>query len=210
MKRSIFDQLVCDPEKVRRIIDLSPGFEKHRDFSLQIEFDGRNYENQEIIYNSLLIFLTHLTTNYVGLKQYYKQGKDKLMFCLPKKAFREHVNKYIKSYRNKDILKSLSSLGKKKVVTKPGVVVELFTVGAMEKFDDYWCLIIHQTTIPYLCSLPVSFVLVMERILPYLPLDLLSAKEIRDERAKAGLEISSILNIIADGQSGKDTIQDKQ
>ena len=194
--RRIYDQLISDPEEIRQLFESSPELQKHMEFSFQLDFGGRNHWNLEIVYDSLLLFLTHLPSNYFGLNQSHKECKNKLMFCLPKKAFREYVNKNLKSSRNSDIRKKLTALGENKVVTKADVVVDLFTVIEEESFEDFWCLLIHQTTIPYLCSMTVLPILVMERMIPYFPTQLLTLKEMRDERKKAGLYIPPFMNIV--------------
>ena len=194
--RRLYDQLISDPEDIRQLFESSPELQKHMEFSFQLDFGGTNHWNLEIVYDSLLLFLTHLPSNYFGLNQSYKECKNKLMFCLPKKAFRKYVNKTLKSYRNSDIRKKLKVLGENKVVTKAGVVVNLFTVIEEESFEDFWCLLIHQTTIPYLCSMTVLPILVLERMIPYFPTQLLSLKEMRDERKKAGLYIPPFMNIV--------------
>ena len=180
--RRIYDQLISDPEEIRQIFESTPELQKHMEFSFQLDFWGGNHRNLE--------------ANYFGLNQSHKECKNKLLFCLPKKAFRDYVNKTLKSYRNSDIRKKLTVLGENKVATKAGVVVDLFTVVEEESFEDFWCLLIHQTTIPYLCSMTVLPILVIERMIPSFPTRLLTLKEMRDERKKAGLYIPPFMNIV--------------
>lgn len=193
---SIYENLVHDPKEVKMYLDESPGLEKHMDFSLQFDFSEQNQWSQIVLYDSLLMFLTHLSSNYIGLKQSYKEGKGKFIFCLPKRAFREYVNQSLNSYSYDDICRDLLILGKNKVATKRKVVVDFFTLVEVETFEDFWCLLIHHTTAPYICSIPILGVLALQRIIPSIDTDLLSLKEMRDERRKAGLNIPQMMNIV--------------
>ena len=211
-RTSIYENLVHDSKKVKMYLDESPGLEKHMDFSLQFDFSEQNQWSQIVLYDSLLMFLTHLSPNYVGLKQYLKGGKGKFMFCLPKKAFREYVNQTLSSYSDNEISYSddeisryLLILGKNKVATKRKVVVDFFTLVEVETFEDYWCLLFHHTTAPYICSFPILGVLALQRIIPSIDTDLLSLKEMRDERRKAGLDIPPMMNIVDIKESGDNT-----
>ena len=171
-------------------------------FSLQFDFSEQVQWSQIILYDSLLMFLTHLPSNYIGLKQYLKEGKNKFIFCLPKRAFREYVNQALSSYSDDEIRSELLILGKNKIATKRKVVVDFYTLVEVETFEDYWCLLIHHTTAPYICSFPILGVLALQRIIPSIDTDLLSLKEMRDERKKAGLNIPPMMNIVDIEESG--------
>ena len=77
--RRIYDQLISDPEEIRQLFESSPELQKHMEFSFQLDFGGRNHWNLEVVYDSLLLFLTHLPSNYFGLNQSHKECKNKLM-----------------------------------------------------------------------------------------------------------------------------------
>ncbi len=195
-KINVYDNLVHDPKEIEKYFDNSSGLEKHMNFSLQFDFSEQVQWSQIILYDSLLMFLTHLPSNYIGLKQYLKEGKNKFIFCLPKRAFREYVNQALSSYSDDDIRSELLILGKNKIATKRKVVVDFYTLVEVETFEDYWCLLIHHTTAPYICSFPILGVLALQRIIPSIDTDLLSLKEMRDERKKAGLNIPPMMNIV--------------
>ena len=195
-KINVYDNLVHDPKEIEKYFDNSPGLEKHMNFSLQFDFSEQVQWSQIILYDSLLMFLTHLPSNYIGLKQYLKEGKNKFIFCLPKRAFREYVNQALSSYSDDEIRSELLILGKNKIATKRKVVVDFYTLVEVETFEDYWCLLIHHTTAPYICSFPILGVLALQRIIPSIDTDLLSLKEMRDERKKAGLNIPPMMNIV--------------
>lgn len=201
-KINVYDNLVHDPKEIEKYFDNSPGLEKHMNFSLQFDFSEQVQWSQIILYDSLLMFLTHLPSNYIGLKQYLKEGKNKFIFCLPKRAFREYVNQALSSYSDDEIRSELLILGKKKIATKRKVVVDFYTLVEVETFEDYWCLLIHHTTAPYICSFPILGVLALQRIIPSIDTDLLSLKEMRDERKKAGLNIPPMMNIVDIKESG--------
>ena len=201
-KINVFDNLVHDPKEIEKYFDNSPGLEKHMNFSLQFDFSEQVQWSQIILYDSLLMFLTHLPSNYIGLKQYLKEGKNKFIFCLPKRAFREYVNQALSSYSDDEIRSELLILGKNKIATKRKVVVDFYTLVEVETFEDYWCLLIHHTTAPYICSFPILGVLALQRIIPSIDTDLLSLKEMRDERKKAGLNIPPMMNIVDIEESG--------
>lgn len=201
-KINVYDNLVHDPKEIEKYFDNSPGLEKHMNFSLQFDFSGQVQWSQIILYDSLLMFLTHLPSNYIGLKQYLKEGKNKFIFCLPKRAFREYVNQALSSYSDNEIRSELLILGKNKIATKRKVVVDFYTLVEVETFEDYWCLLIHHTTAPYICSFPILGVLALQRIIPSIDTDLLSLKEMRDERKKAGLNIPPMMNIVDIEESG--------
>lgn len=201
-KINVYDNLVHDPKKIEKYFDNSPGLEKHMNFSLQFDFSEQVQWSQIILYDSLLMFLTHLPSNYIGLKQYLKEGKNKFIFCLPKRAFREYVNQALSSYSDDEIRSELLILGKNKIATKRKVVVDFYTLVEVETFEDYWCLLIHHTTAPYICSFPILGVLALQRIIPSIDTDLLSLKEMRDERKKAGLNIPPMMNIVDIEESG--------
>lgn len=201
-KINVYDNLVHDPKEIEKYFDNSPGLEKHMNFSLQFDFSEQVQWSQIILYDSLLMFLTHLPSNYIGLKQYLKEGKNKFIFCLPKRAFREYVNQALSSYSDDEIRSELLILGKNKIATKRKVVVDFYTLVEVETLEDYWCLLIHHTTAPYICSFPILGVLALQRIIPSIDTDLLSLKEMRDERKKAGLNIPPMMNIVDIEESG--------
>lgn len=201
-KINVYDNLVHDPKEIEKYFDNSPGLEKHMNFSLQFDFSEQVQWSQIILYDSLLMFLTHLPSNYIGLKQYLKEGKNKFIFCLPKRAFREYVNQALSSYSDDEIRSELLILGKNKIATKRKVVVDFYTLVEVETFEDYWCLLIHHTTAPYICSFPILGVLALQHIIPSIDTDLLSLKEMRDERKKAGLNIPPMMNIVDIEESG--------
>lgn len=201
-KINVYDNLVHDPKEIEKYFDNSPGLEKHMNFSLQFDFSEQVQWSQIILYDSLLMFLTHLPSNYIGLKQYLKEGKNKFIFCLPKRAFREYVNQALSSYSDDEIRSELLILGKNKIATKRKVVVDFYTLVEVETFEDYWCLLIHHTTASYICSFPILGVLALQRIIPSIDTDLLSLKEMRDERKKAGLNIPPMMNIVDIEESG--------
>lgn len=201
-KINVYDNLVHDPKEIEKYFDNSPGLEKHMNFSLQFDFSEQVQWSQIILYDSLLMFLAHLPSNYIGLKQYLKEGKNKFIFCLPKRAFREYVNQALSSYSDDEIRSELLILGKNKIATKRKVVVDFYTLVEVETFEDYWCLLIHHTTAPYICSFPILGVLALQRIIPSVDTDLLSLKEMRDERKKAGLNIPPMMNIVDIEESG--------
>ena len=201
-KINVYDNLVHDPKEIEKYFDNSPGLEKHMNFSLQFDFSEQVQWSQIILYDSLLMFLTHLPSNYIGLKQYLKEGKNKFIFCLPKRAFREYVNQALSSYSDDEIRSELLILGKNKIATKRKVVVDFYTLVEVETFEDYWCLLIHHTTAPYICSFPILGVLALQRIIPSVDTDLLSFNEMRDERKKAGLNIPPMMNIVDIEESG--------
>ena len=201
-KINVYDNLVHDPKEIEKYFDNSPGLEKHMNFSLQFDFSEQVQWSQIILYDSLLMFLTHLPSNYIGLKQYLKEEKNKFIFCLPKRAFREYVNQALSSYSDDEIRSELLILGKNKIATKRKVVVDFYTLVEVETFEDYWCLLIHHTTAPYICSFPILGVLALQRIIPSIDTDLLSLKEMRDERKKAGLNIPPMMNIVDIEESG--------
>ena len=201
-KINVYDNLVHDPKEIEKYFDNSPGLDKHMNFSLQFDFSEQVQWSQIILYDSLLMFLTHLPSNYIGRKQYLKEGKNKFIFCLPKRAFREYVNQALSSYSDDEIRSELLILGKNKIATKRKVVVDFYTLVEVETFEDYWCLLIHHTTAPYICSFPILGVLALQRIIPSIDTDLLSLKEMRDERKKAGLNIPPMMNIVDIEESG--------
>lgn len=195
-KSKLHERLVLDPKKVKEEFDRSPGLEKHVDFGLQIDIDHRNGRSQAILYDFLLMFLSHLYFNYVPLNQSKEELKDKFVFLLPKKAFREYVNQTLKSYRYSDIEKGLLALGRNMVVTEPGTIVPLFTPTIFKDFEDFWGIIIHQTTAPYICGPVMMVMLNMQRIIPYIPTNTLSLEQMVEEREKAGLNVPMMMNII--------------
>lgn len=196
-KSKLHERLILDPKKVKEEFDRSPGLEKHVDFGLQIDTDHRNGRSQAILYDCLLMFITHLFLNYVPLDQSKEELKDKFVFLLPKKAFREYVNHTLKSYRYSDIEKGLLSLSQNKVVTEPGTIVPLFTLAIFKGFEDFWGIMIHQTTAPYICGPVMMVMLNMQRIIPFIPSDTLSLEQMIKERKKAGLDIPIMMDFVS-------------
>lgn len=196
-KNKLHERLVLDPKKVKEEFDRSPGLEKHVDFGLQIDTDHRNGRSQAILYDCLLMFITHLFLNYVPLDQSKEELKDKFVFLLPKKAFREYVNHTLKSYRYSDVEKGLLALSQNKVVTEPGTIVPLFTLAIFKGFEDFWGIMIHQTTAPYICGPVMMVMLNMQRIIPFIPSDTLSLEQMIKERKKAGLGIPIMMDFIS-------------
>lgn len=195
-KSKLHERLVLDPKKVKEEFDRSPGLEKHVDFGLQIDTDHRNGRSQAILYDCLLMFITHLFLNYIPLDQSKEELKDKFVFLLPKKAFREYVNHTLKSYRYSDVEKGLLALSQNKVVTEPGTIVPLFTLAIFKGFEDFWGIMIHQTTAPYICGPVMMVMLNMQRIIPFIPSDTLSLEQMIKERKKAGLGIPIMMDFI--------------
>lgn len=195
-KSKLHGRLVLDPKKVKEEFDRSPGLEKNVDFGLQIDIDHRDGRSQSILYNCLLMFLTHLFLNYVPLDQSKEEVKDKFVFFLPKKAFREYVNQTLKSYRYRDIEKGLLALGQNMVATEPGTIVPLFTLTIFKGFEDFWGIMIHQTTAPYICGPVMMIMLNMQQIIPFNPKEDLSLEQMIEERKKAGLNVPMMMNII--------------
>lgn len=196
-KSKLHERLILDPKKVKEEFDRSPGLEKHVDFGLQIDTDHRNGRSQAILYDCLLMFITHLFLNYVPLDQSKEELKDKFVFLLPKKAFREYVNHTLKSYRYSDIEKGLLALSQNKVVTEPGTIVPLFTLAIFKGFEDFWGIMIHQTTAPYICGPVMMVMLNMQRIIPFIPSDTLSLEQMIKERKKAGLDIPIMMDFVS-------------
>lgn len=196
-KSKLHERLVLDPKKVKEEFDRSPGLEKHVDFGLQIDTDHRNGRSQAILYDCLLMFITHLFLNYVPLDQSKEELKDKFVFLLPQKAFREYVNHTLKSYRYSDVEKGLLALSQNKVVTEPGTIVPLFTLAIFKGFEDFWGIMIHQTTAPYICGPVMMVMLNMQRIIPFIPSDTLSLEQMIKERKKAGLGIPIMMDFIS-------------
>ena len=110
--KELLERLVSDPEEIKELFGPDPQLKKHLHFGLQINIDDRNGRNQDILYNDLLLFLTKLPYNYIGLNQDLKECKDKVGFLLPKKAFRQYINESLKTYSYKKIEEKLSLLGK--------------------------------------------------------------------------------------------------
>lgn len=198
-KKDFLKELVCNPEEVNRHLDAFEYIYEHVDFSSQIDIKDRNYWNQHVLYEQLLMFLSHVP-NYVGLNQSVKICKGKLAYFLPKKAFKKRVNKIFKSYSNKDIFDKLTILGQNKVVGQAGLVADLFEITKIddiEESEDYWILWFHQSIIPYLCGPAILVILNMEGIIPFIPGELLSLEEMVEERKKAGLNIPHMMEILS-------------
>lgn len=193
--KEIFESLVSDPEEIKESFGAEQRLYKHVHFGLQINTDGRNGLNQSILYDCLLMFLTHLPFNYLGLNQDLKEFKNKVGFFLPKKAFRQYVNESLKSYSFKKIEDKLSLLGKNKVATQRGVVVELFTVFQIEGLDDFWGILIDVSTVPYICGSVMTLMLGMTKAIPFIPTTTLELSEMVEERLKAGLEIPIMMYV---------------
>jgi hypothetical protein len=145
------------------------------------------------------MFLSHIP-NYVGLNQSINICKGKLAYFLPKKAFKERINKIFKSYSNKDIFDKLTILGQNKVVGQADLVVDLFEITKipdMEESEDYWILWFHQSIIPYLCGPATLVILNVEGIIPFIPGELLSLEDMVEERKKAGLNIPHMMEVLS-------------
>jgi hypothetical protein len=197
--RDFFKELVCNPEEVNIHLDAFEYIYEHVNFSSQIDIKDRNYWNQHVLYEQLLMFLSHIP-NYVGLNQSINICKGKLAYFLPKKAFKERINKIFKSYSNKDIFDKLTILGQNKVVGQADLVVDLFEITKipdMEESEDYWILWFHQSIIPYLCGLATLVILNVEGIIPFIPGELLSLEDMVEERKKAGLNIPHMMEVLS-------------
>ena len=197
--RDFFKELVCKPEEVNIHLDAFEYIYEHVDFSSQIDIKDRNYWNQHVLYEQLLMFLSHIP-NYVGLNQSINICKGKLAYFLPKKAFKERINKIFKSYSNKDIFDKLTILGQNKVVGQADLVVDLFEITKipdMEESEDYWILWFHQSIIPYLCGPATLVILNVEGIIPFIPGELLSLEDMVEERKKAGLNIPHMMEVLS-------------
>lgn len=196
VSKELLDLLVSDTEEVKELIGKDKRLYRHRHFGLQIDIDNRNGKNQSILYDLLLMFLTSLPHNYVGLNQDLQELKDKVCFFLPKKAFREYVRELFKSYTYKKIEEKLCLLGGNKVATQKDVVVDLFVMKEFDGLEDFWGLIIDISSIPYLCSPYVLFALAITKAIPYIPGDRLELSEMVEERLKAGLYIPLMMYVI--------------
>lgn len=194
--KEIFKSLVSDPEEIREAFGKEQMLHKHVHFGLQINTEGRNGLNQSILYDCLLMFLTHLPYNYLGLNQESKDFKNKVGFFLPKKAFQEFVNESLKSYTLKKIEDKLSLLGKNKVATQRGVVVELFTMIQVEDLDDFWGILIDVSTVPYICGSVMTLMLGISKAIPFIPTSTLELSEMIEERLKAGLKIPFMMHVM--------------
>jgi hypothetical protein len=196
--KELLERLVSDPEEIKELFGPDPQLKKHLHFGLQINIDDRNGRNQDILYNDLLLFLTKLPYNYIGLNQDLKECKDKVGFLLPKKAFRQYINESLKTYSYKKIEEKLSLLGKNKVVTQHDVVVNLFTIFQVEGFEDFWCISIDITTVPYICTPEITFMLAVTQAIPFVPSSSLHLElsEMVEEREKAGLYIPVMMHVI--------------
>ena len=197
--KDFFKELACNPEEVNSQLDTFEYIYEHVDFSSQIDINSRNYWNQHVLYEQLLMFLSHIP-NYVDLNQSVNNCKGKLAYFLPKKAFKERVNKIFKSYSNKDIFDKLTILGQNKVVGQAGLVVDFFEITRIDdvkESEDYWVLWFHQSIIPYLCGPATLVILNVEGIIPFIPGELLSLEEMVEERKKAGLNIPHMMEILS-------------
>ena len=195
--KDLLERLVSDPEEIKKLFGEDHTLRKHVHFGLQINIDNRNGRNQDILYNGLLLFLTKLPYNYIGMNQNLKEFKGKVGFFLPKKAFRQYINKSLKSYSYKKIEDKLSMLGKNKVVTQHGVVVELFTMFQTEGPEDFWGISIDISTVPYICTPEITLMLAVIKAIPFVPgSPNLELSEMVEERRKAGLHIPFMMNVM--------------
>ena len=195
--KDLLERLVSDPEEIKEIFGSDPQLKKHLHFGLQINIDDRNGRNQDTLYNNLLLFLTKLPYNYIGLNQDLKDFKDKVGFLLPKKAFRQYVNEVLKTYSYKKIEEMLSLLGQNKVVTGRGVIVELFTMFQIEGLEDFWGISIDISTVPYICTPEVTLMLAVIKAIPHVPVSQnLELSDMVEEREKAGLYIPVMMNVM--------------
>ena len=194
--KDLIERLVSDTEEIKELFGPDPQLKKHLHFGLQINTDGRNGLNQSILYDCLLMFLTHLPYNYLGLNQDLKEFKNKVGFFLPKKAFRQYVNESLKSYSFKKIEDKLSLLGKNKVATQRGVVVELFTVFQIEGLDDFWGILIDVSTVPYICGSVMTLMLGMTKAIPFISTTTLELSDMVEEREKAGLYVPVMMHVM--------------
>lgn len=207
--------LVSDPKEIKELFGPDPKLKKHQHFGLQINIDDRNGRIQDILYNDLLLFLTKLPYNYIGLNQDLKEYKNKVGFLLPKKAFRQYINEFLKSYSYKKIEEKLSVLGQNKVVTQRGVIVELFTMFQLEGFEDFWGISIDISTVPYVCTPEIALMLAVIKTIPYYPvLQNLELSEMVEERQKAGLYIPIMMHVMNNAeftmQDNNDKIQNPE
>ena len=195
--KELLERLVSDPEEIKELFGPDPQLKKHLHFGLQINIDDRNGRNQDILYNDLLLFLTKLPYNYIGLNQDLKECKDKVGFLLPKKAFRQYINESLKTYSYKKIEEKLSLLGQNKVVTKRNVIVELFTMFQIEGLENFWGISIDISTVPYICTPEVTLMLAVIKAIPFIPSSQnLELSDIVEEREKAGLYIPFMMNVM--------------
>ena len=195
--KDLFERLVSDPEEIKELFDKDPQLKKHIHFGLQINIDDRNGRNQDILYNDLLLFLTKIPYNYIGLNQDLKECKDKVGFLLPKKAYRQYVNESLKTYTYKKIEERLLLLGQNKVVTQRGVVVELFTMFQVEGFEDFWGISIDISTVPYICTPEITLLLAISKAIPFIPsTQNLELSDMVEEREKAGLYVPVMMHVM--------------
>jgi len=195
--KKLLERLVSDPEEIKELFGPEPQLKKHIHFGLQINIDDQNGKNQDVLYNELLLFLTKLPYNYIGLNQSRKEFKNKVGFLLPKKAFKQYVNESLKTYSYKKIEEKLSLLGKNKVVTQRNVIVDLFTVFQIKGLDDFWGILIDISTTPYICTPEITLMLALIKAIPYIPTPQnLELSDMIEEREKAGLYIPVMMNVI--------------
>lgn len=195
--KDLLERLVSDTEEIKELFGPDPQLKKHIHFGLQINIDDRNGRNQDILYNDLLLFLTKIPYNYIGLNQDLKKCKGKVGFLLPKKAFRKYINESLKTYTYKKIEEKLSLLGQNKVVTQRGVIVELFTMFQVEGFEDFWGISIDISAVPYICTPEITLLLAISKAIPFIPsTQNLELSEIVEEREKAGLYIPVMMHVM--------------
>ena len=195
-KDILLEKLVSNPEEIKDFFFFFDTLYKHVHFGLQINIDNRNGLNQSILYDCLLMFLTHLPDNYTGMNQNLEEYKNKIGFFLPKKAFRQYVNESLKSYTLKKVEDKLSVLGKNKVATQHGVVVDLFTMFQFDGLDDFWGLLFDVSTIPYVSTPAITLMLALTKVIPFIPTSTLELSEMVEERLKAGLEIPVMMYVM--------------
>ncbi len=196
-KKELLERLVSDPEEIKELFGPDPQLKKHVHIGLQINIDDQNGRKQDLLYNDLLLFLTKLPYNYIGLNQDLKEFKNKVGFLLPKKAFKQYVNESLKTYSYKKIEDKLYLLGKNKVVTQRNVIVDLFTIFQIEGLNDFWGISIDISTVPYICTPEITLMLAVTKAIPFFPSSQnLELSNIVEERKKAGLYIPVMMNII--------------
>ena len=195
--KKLLERLVSDPKEIKELFGPDPQLKKHVHFGLQINIDDQNGRNQDLLYNDLLLFLTKLPYNYIGLNQDLKECKNKVGFLLPKKAFRQYVNESLKTYTYKKIEERLLLLGQNKVVTQRNVIVDLFTMFQIEGLNDFWGISIDISTVPYICTPEITLLLAVTKAIPFIPsTQNLELSDMVEEREKAGLYVPVMMHVM--------------